>query len=146
MIDCCYNILMDLKPSCLRRLLTDAAGYLLLLGALLTGWLPGPGGIPLALAGLGLLSIHNEWARRVRIYLLKRGGALSRILFPEHKFLQFAYDVVVTLLLAIVALLALEHGEVWQVSLGTILFFLALFIGLMNRNRYGTLKAKLKRK
>lgn len=129
-----------------NRILTDTAGYLLLLAALLTGWIPGPGGIPLALAGLALLSVHNAWARRLRTYALDRGSNLSKLIFLENKPLQLAYDIMVTALLVIVALLALEHGAIWQVSLGTALFFLAIFIGLMNRNRYERLKTKLKRK
>ncbi len=32
-----------------------------------TGWLPGPGGIPLALVGLAVLSTEFEWARRLRV-------------------------------------------------------------------------------
>lgn len=117
-----------------------------MLSALLTGWIPGPGGIPLALAGLALLAVHNSWAQRLHSYVLDRGSALSKLVFLENKPLQLAYDIMVSALLIIVALLALEHGAIWQVGLGAVLFCLAVFIGLMNRSRYDRLKAKLKRK
>ncbi|MCW2961698.1 MAG: hypothetical protein JWM25_798 [Thermoleophilia bacterium] len=50
------------------------AGTLLLLLALLVGWLPGPGFIPLALAGGFLLAGEVAWAAR----LLDRGEAAGR--------------------------------------------------------------------
>ena len=132
-----------MKP---RRILTDAAGYLLLLAAVLTGWLPGPGGIPLVLAGLGLLSIHNAWARRLRQALTTRGSSLVRFVFVDHPLLQAVYDTIVVALLIIVAALAWQHGEIWQVSLGTILFFIAIGIGLANRRRYERIMRRIKRK
>ncbi len=46
-------------------LLIDTLAILLLLTALAIGWLPATPGIPLALAGLGLLAINHEWANRI---------------------------------------------------------------------------------
>jgi putative transmembrane protein PGPGW len=43
---------------------------LLLIAAPLTGWLPGPGGIPLFIAGLAVLASEFEWAQRV-LYKVK---------------------------------------------------------------------------
>lgn len=48
-----------------KRLAIDIGGFGLILLGLLTGWLPGPGGIPLVLAGLGLLSLNYEWAEKI---------------------------------------------------------------------------------
>lgn len=123
-----------------KRILTDAAGYLLLLAAVATGWLPGPGGIPLALAGLGLLSINNEWARKIRQYLLDHGGKIVQIMFPPNRLVQWLYDAVVVLLLALVAVLAWRHAALWQLSLSVALFFIAVAIALLNRDRYNRLK------
>ena len=129
-----------------RRILIDAAGYLLLLAALLTGWLPGPGGIPLAFAGLGLLALYNPWAQRLRQYLLAHGNNLVRKLFLDNALLQAIYDIVVGGLLLTAAFNAWKHGAAWQTSLAVLLFFAALTIGLANRNRYERLKARLKHK
>lgn len=123
-----------------KRVLTDAAGYLLIVAAILTGWLPGPGGIPLALAGLGLLSINNAWARKIRDYLLNNGGKIVKVIFPEHAVFQWLYDILVVLILLFVALLEWRHAAIWQISMGIGLFFLALFIALMNRDRWNRLK------
>lgn len=127
-----------------KRILTDAAGYLLLVAAIATGWLPGPGGIPLALAGLGLLSINNEWARRIRQYLLDHGGKIVQILFPPNVFVQWLYDIVVVLLLALVTVLEWRRAALWQISLGIALFFIAVAIALLNRDRYNRLKKRVK--
>ena len=122
----------------------DAAGYLLLLAAALTGWLPGPGGIPLALAGLGLLSINNQWAKSLREYLLKNGGKIVQIAFPKHWAVELLYDVIVIVLFGIAAILGYRHSAFWEVSLATAAFFFALFVGLMNRDRFNRVRNKHK--
>jgi len=45
-------------------------GGLLIIAAPLTGWLPGPGGIPLFIAGLAVLASEFEWAQRL-LYKVK---------------------------------------------------------------------------
>lgn len=128
----------------LKRLATDAAGYLLVIAAILTGWLPGPGGIPLALAGLGLLSINNEWAKKLREYLLKHGGRIVKVLFPEHQIIRWIYDVLVIVLLIVAGFLGLQHAAIWQISLAAGLFFVAIFLALMNRDRLQNFRNKRK--
>jgi hypothetical protein len=51
--------------SLIKRIGIDIGGFGLILLGLLTGWLPGPGGIPLVLAGLALLSLNYEWAEKI---------------------------------------------------------------------------------
>jgi len=125
-----------------KRILIDAAGYLLIIAAALTGWLPGPGGIPLAIAGLGLLSINNEWARRLRTFLLDNGGKLVGFLFPANPYVQWLYDLVVVLLWILVVVLAWHHAAIWQISLAIFLFFIGLAIALLNRDRLTRLRRK----
>lgn len=125
-----------------KRIATDAAGYLLIVLGVALGWLPGPGGIPLIIAGLGLLSINNEWAARLRAYLLAHGGRLVQLMFPANRFVQLLYDIATAALLALVAVLAWTHSRTWQISLAVAAFFFALFIAAMNRDRYERLKHK----
>lgn len=124
----------------IRRVAIDAAGYLLIVAAVLTGWLPGPGGIPLAIAGLGLLSIHNVWAQRLRDYILAHGGKIVKLLFPDNRLVQIAYDVLVVLLWLLASVLIWRRSALWQISLAVALFFISLFIALMNRDRLTRLK------
>lgn len=125
-----------------KRIVIDAAGYLLVLAAILTGWLPGPGGIPLALAGLGLLSINNAWAKRIRDYLLSHGGKFVGLFFPNNIVMQWLYDIIVVLLLVLVIVMEWRHSAAWHVGLGISLFFIAVFIASMNRDRYNRLKKR----
>lgn len=123
-----------------KRALTDLAGYLLLIAAILTGWLPGPGGIPFAMAGLGLLSIHNAWAMRLREYVLTHGGTFVRIIFPKNPLFEGAYDAIVVLLLVLAGILAYRRAAAWQLGLAVSAFFFATFIALMNRDRLNRIK------
>ena len=120
----------------------DSAGYGLLVLSALTGWLPGPGGIPLAVGGLGLLSINNKWAKDLREWVLQNGGKVLPILFPKHPVAQWTYDLVATALFVASALLAWRHAAWWQVSLAVSAFFLATFVSLMNRDRLLRLKKR----
>lgn len=126
----------------IKRLATDAGGYLLVITGLAIGWLPGPGGIPLVVAGLGLLSINNPWAARLRKYVIKHSGRLLGLFFPANRYVQWVYDVLVAILLIIVSLLAFNHAAIWQLSLSIALFFIAIFIAAMNRDRFMRIKRK----
>lgn len=137
-----YTSLMNFIKRHAKRIATDAAGYFLILAAIATGWLPGPGGIPLAVAGLGLLSINNEWAKRLRTYLLKHGGKVVEFLFPRNKFVEWSYDIIVVLLFVLTTVLEARHAALWQVSLGIAAFFFALFIAVMNRDRLNRLRKR----
>ena len=55
------------NPHRLRvyRCIVAAVGLLLILLGLATGWLPGPGGIPLILGGLAVWASEFHWARRL---------------------------------------------------------------------------------
>ncbi len=129
-----------------RRFVIDTAGYLLIVAAIATGWLPGPGGIPLLIAGLGLLSINNAWAKRLRMFVVKHGGKAVRILFPRWPWAEWAYDILAFLLLLLTLVLELHHANVWEMGLGVTAFFIALFIGLTNRERLQRLQSNIKRK
>ena len=55
------------NPHQLRvyRCVVGAVGLLLVLLGLATGWLPGPGGIPLVLGGLAVWASEFQWAHRL---------------------------------------------------------------------------------
>lgn len=118
-----------------KRITIDAAGYFLILAAIAIGWLPGPGGIPLAVAGLGLLSINNLWAKKLRELVLKNSGRLTEILFPKIKRVEWGYDIVAVLLFILCIVLEVTHAALWQVSAGIVAFCIALAVALLNRDR-----------
>lgn len=64
-------------PNPVRKPFVLILGALFIITAVLTGWLPGPGGIPLFLIGIAILATEFAWAGRVRDYtlsLVKRSG------------------------------------------------------------------------
>lgn len=74
-----YTVAMDsLKhrwkrtPATVRKPLVMIVGGLFIIAAGLTGWLPGPGGIPLFLIGIAILATEFEWAKGLRDYVIKR--------------------------------------------------------------------------
>ena len=118
----------------LKILVTDLAGIGLIILSVLTGWIPGPGGIPLFLAGLGLLAINHEWARRWLRWLKRNGLKLAEKFFRDHPILMIVYDVIAILLVG-VGILALARIEgIVKVS-ATVLIFLGLSLFLGNRKR-----------
>lgn len=50
-------------------------GWSLIILAVAIGWLPGPGGIPLALLGLNVLASEYVWAARLKGWVLKHLNA-----------------------------------------------------------------------
>lgn len=53
--------------SLVYRIGVGVLGSALLILSLLTGWLPGPGGIPLFLIGMAVLASEFRWAHRVTV-------------------------------------------------------------------------------
>jgi Putative transmembrane protein (PGPGW) len=137
-------MLMNYLRKNAKRILTDTAGYGLILLGILTGWLPGPGGIPLVVGGLGLLSINNVWAKRLRIFVLDHAGKAATILFPKNPLAEWGYDVLVAILFAVTVLLEVHHASLFQMGLGASAFFIALLIALTNRDRLKRLRGKHK--
>ena len=91
-----------------KRIGFDVAGYTLMIVGLAFGWVPGPGGRPLILGGLGLLAVHNHWAKRLLIFAKEQGDKLVYVLFPNNKIIQALHDLLVIILLVIgIAILAI---------------------------------------
>lgn len=128
-----------------KIIILDTLGVVLMIAALLTGWLPGPGGIPLFLAGLGLLAINHEWAER-RIELLKDyADRLGDLVFRDIPWLQATYDVVGLLGIVGGAYLIYWRPELWVLSVGVILLFLSLTTLLGNRKRFTRIKSSFRK-
>ncbi len=57
-------------PSGIRRPVVLIVGTLFIIASVLTGWLPGPGGIPLFLVGIAILATEFEKAQKFRDVIL----------------------------------------------------------------------------
>lgn len=122
----------------------DTIGILLMILALLTGWLPGPGGIPLFILGLAIFAVHHDWAQKYINTIKVWVDAAGERVFTNNKNLQLAYDVIAPMLIVGGAYVLYVHNAIWQISVAIffIIFGLTIFAG--NRNRLRKLKKKLK--
>src|SRR5947208_5629953 len=64
------------RSRVIRRAVVVVGGFVLLAAGGLLMVLPGPG-IPLVVAGLGLLSLEFEWARRLRLYTVHHARRIA---------------------------------------------------------------------
>jgi uncharacterized protein (TIGR02611 family) len=60
----------NLSPR-IRKPLVLFVGLFFVIAAGLTGWLPGPGGIPLFLVGVAILATEYSWAERLKKFTLR---------------------------------------------------------------------------
>lgn len=126
-----------------KRILTDIAGVSCLIAAPLLGWLPGPGGIPLFLTGLGLLSINNQWAKRLLHYVRKQSESLTDIFFPNNNLIQWAWDILVILMIAAGTYLNVYVDSNFWSAASIVLFASSTTLFLLNRRRLQWLDVKL---
>ena len=117
----------------LKRVCLDFSGYCLILIGVLVGWLPGPGFVPLSLAGLALLSIHNPWAKRLRHYLEQEGLKLLDRLFPDDKQICRLWDRFNLIILALTIGLVVIWPNLWGWSLAGVTSAANLIIWGRNR-------------
>ena len=123
-------------PKGLRRVCLDCAGYSLILLAILVGWLPGPGGIPLTMAGLAILSLNNSWAKKIRLYLLQEGDKLLDKLFADDAQICRLWDRVNLVILLITAVVLVWQPTIIGLSVASALSAINLVIFGRNRQRF----------
>lgn len=118
-----------------KRISTDIAGYGCLLGALLFGWLPGPGGIPLLLAGLGFLSVYNPWAKRLLKFVKRHSSSVKDMLFQDAWHIKLVWDVFIITLLVIATfiIVKVDNRPLQGIAVG--FYCLSIVVFLFNRNR-----------
>ena len=118
-----------------KKIITDIAGVVLIILAVLLGWIPGPGFVPLFLAGLGLLSINHDWAKRILKNFKENGIKIFETIFNEHRVLMIVYDIAaVSMVVGGVLLFGEATKQLWQTII-IVTIFVGLGIFLSNRKR-----------
>lgn len=133
------------ERSFLKKLGTDFLGILLIIGAILFGWLPGPGGIPMFLAGLGLLATNHKWAKDLLQWLKKNGEFIIEKFFHDHPVITALYDVVSVLLIIAAIFIFTEYTNNMLHAAAIVMGFVALGLFLGNRNRLKKITAWVRR-
>ncbi len=119
----------------LKRLAVDIAGFLLILAGVLFGWIPGPGGIPLIIAGLSLLSINHRWAKRW-LDRAKTGGLnITNRIFVDHPVVKWILDILGVCLIIVSAILLNAFTRNWIRTAAISIGFSGLGLFLGNRRR-----------
>lgn len=129
-----------------QRVAIDVAGFSLLLLAVLTGWLPGPGGIPLFLLGLGVLAINHEWAERMlKNFEAKRREYTDKYLMTSPA-VSRTMDAVALVLLAAGLYGISNFSQLWQRGIAAGLSLFAIVILLSNQKRFERIASVFKKK
>ena len=123
-----------------KRIFFNTLGTLCVIGSILFGWLPGPGGIPLLLTGLGLLALNNEWAERLLDRVKQNIYNLNDIIFVNKPAIQLAWDSAAIVLFALaVYLIGFTRSYITQ-GAGVSVLAITSYIFLSNRSRYKRFK------
>lgn len=129
-------------PKQLKFILIDAAGIVLIILAGLTGWLPGPGGIPLLIAGLGLLSINHDWAKRWLMSIKKHGINISDKVFNGSRKMAILIDIAGVILIALAVAMVVFFTRNITRAAAVWLAIIAIVLLLGNRQRLKNLLKK----
>ena len=128
-----------------KVILTDSLGVICLILVPFIGWLPGPGGIPLTIAGFGLLAVNHDWADDAVNYVKKHSESLRSIVFPDITWVKWAWDISVLLLLIIGTVINLlaDHWLLKGLSVAVMAGSTTIF--MLNRDRLIWLDKQLRR-
>lgn len=130
------------KPTHVRKPFTFALGLVLIMTAPLVGWIPGPGGIVIFLAGIAVLASEFDWAESLQEFFLKTvPKEIKNRWQPTPRWeLTFDFTSVTMLIGAVSAAFSNWWAPVLSLGIGGICLF------LFNRSRLARLKRRLRRK
>lgn len=126
---------MKQSSNFLERLAINCLGFGLLVLGIVVAPVPGPGGTPLILAGLAILSVHNHWAYRLRKYILDGHQSISAIIFPANPWARFAWDLVGAVCFGLGLSMLVNLEAIWARIAATVLLSIALSIWGSNHRR-----------
>lgn len=132
-------------PRAVRIIFTDVVGILLIISSPFLGLIPGPGGIPIFLAGLGMLAIHHKWAKDLLHYFKVRGTRLLDAFFPENRYIMLLYDFLFFLLTGISIVILQKYTGSIASAVAFFLLFLGIGIFASNRKRLQKISSWFKR-
>lgn len=97
-------------PSSIRKPIVLVTGSFFIVASALLGWLPGPGGIPLFLIGIAILSTEYTWARKLRDTVLGYIHAFG-IWYRRHRVLGTL--LIIACVAAVLAFGTFAYAYIW---------------------------------
>lgn len=129
------------RPSLIRRVGIDILGVLLIIASGLFGWIPGPGGLPLFFAGLGLLATNHEWARNLLATLKTRGIDIIESVLNYRPWVPLLLDSAAVLFMSSALYILIQTtGNLLQ-SFAIFLTFTSIGLFLVNRRRLSAINS-----
>lgn len=122
-----------------HKIAVDILGILLIIASLLFGWLPGPGGMPLFLAGMGLLASNHLWAKQLLNWFKQKGAKLFNIIFNDNPYLIIIYDVLSVCLIVFAGIVINKFSGNLIQGVAIMLIFLGIGLFISNRKRISTI-------
>lgn len=120
----------------IKRVAYDVLGVTLILISPILGSIPGPGGIAVFLAGLGLLSVHNDWAKNILHKAKNNSENILDLIFSDNKSIKILHDIIGIALLSTAAIVYLWAPSPFSYTVPIMLTSASLFWLLYNRKRY----------
>ena len=111
----------------IKRISYDLVGVSLIILSALFGWLPGPGGIPLLIAGLAILSVHNKWAHNILIFVKKNADNFFTAVFPNNKKIRILHTIFALLLFCLAIFFYISLSYPYKVMLSIPIVAMAIF-------------------
>lgn len=128
-----------------QRIAIDVAGFGLMIIAPFLGWLPGPGGIPLFIAGLGLVALNHEWAANLlRDFEEKRQELTDKYLMTSPR-VSLTVDALSVVLFGVGLYIAVSQDALILRGAGLGLASITLIITLSNQKRFERIAAWFKK-
>jgi hypothetical protein len=129
------------KPVTVRKPFTFALGLVLLCVAPLVGWIPGPGGIAVFLAGIAVLASEFDWAENLKAFFLHTVPKEIKNRWRPTPRWSVTFDITALLLLVFAGIAAYNawYAPVLSLGIGGICLF------MFNRDRLTRLKVRLER-
>ncbi len=127
-----------------KKIGIDILGVLLIISSGLVGWIPGPGGIPLFLAGLALLASNHEWAEKLMGNLSNHGNKLSELIFSEKPATQLLFDIISLSLFLLSCYIISTSESVFIKGVFSGLMFTSIWLFIGNRKRLQKISKQLK--
>jgi hypothetical protein len=127
-----------------RFIIIDVLGFACIIGSVLLGWLPGPGGIPLLIIGLSLLANNHEWAERLLKKVKVEGLRIFEKIFDGSKKTKWIVDIISIVVITGAVLLVMSATRSVLKTAGISLLIAAIFMFLSNRRRYHKVLHKIK--
>lgn len=128
-----------------KLIVFDTLGVLVMIAAVLTGWLPGPGFVPLFIIGLSLLAINHAWAKRYMKNMQKLSGKLNDIVFSTNPKVRIAYDILSPLGIISGIYIMWRSDAAWLFSVSILLIFGSIILFMGNRGRWQRISKIFKR-